>query len=525
MTRRAFCSLPLAAAAATAAERRPNVLFCFSDDWGRYASIYRDKNRPGLSDVIDTPVIDRIGREGVVFENAFVAAPSCTPSRASLTSGLYFFRCGRQANLRMMAWEGPNAYDDTPGFPGLLQKAGYHVGHAGKTTARKKSEPPQKSYLPPQTAMSRFSQTVSAAPEVKAGKEAVYEEVRSTFRTFLSERQENQPFLFWFGPHNSHRPWVRGSGKKLWGLEPNRLEGRLPKFLPDVAEVREDVADYLGEALAWDAMVGVLVAELERIGELDNTLILVSGDHGMPGVTNGKCNLYDFGVHVALLARWGDRIQPGRRVTDFIQMMDVAPTVVEAAGEKPPAEMQARSFLDVLTSKESGQIDPKRDFVIVGRERHVWDARPGWLPYPMRALRTKDYLYVRNFKPDRWPMGDPGQLDEGKTPTWEELANDTMVCFKDMDAGPTKALLVTRRNEPGMKKFYDFAFGNRPAEEFYDLAKDPDEVHNVAGQPEYREAQEQLKARLMGLLEEAGDPRLTDAFDRPPYVEPEGSRG
>ena len=516
MTRRAFCSLSLAAAAAPAAAKRPNVLFAFSDDWGRYAGVYRDEDRPGLNDVLQTPTLDRIGREGVIFDNAFVAAPSCTPSRAAVTCGMYFFRCGRHANLRIANWEGPNPYEDWPGFPNLMKAAGYHVGHAGKTTSKKSAEPVQKTYIAGQTAMSRFSQNA-----LEGGKEEIYEEVRFTFRTFLSDRDEGQPFLYWFGPHNSHRPWVRGSGKKLWGLEPNALEGRLPKFLPDLPEVREDVADYLGEALAWDAMIGVLVAELERIGELDDTLIVLSGDHGMPGMTHGKCNVYDFGVHAPLLVRWGASIPPGRRIDDFVQLMDLAPTILEAAGVEPPETMQASSLLDILTSEDSGQVDPERDFVVVGRERHVPLARPGRLPYPTRAIRTKDYLYIRNFKPDRWPMGDPGPVAEGKAPTWEELENDTMVCFKDMDSGPTKALLVTRRDDPEIKPYYDFAFGKRPAEELYDLAKDPDQVRNVAGDPAYGAVQTKLADRLMAELQEARDPRLSDAFDRPPYVEPD----
>ena len=530
MTRRSFCTLAasfgLTAPALTAqAPKRPNILFAFADDWGRYASIYRDPERPGFNDILSTPALDRIGREGVVFENAFVAAPSCTPSRAAVTSGMYFFRCGRQANLRMQAWDAPNPYDEQPGFPALLQAAGYHVGHAGKTTAKKRGEPEQPSYEAGQTAMSRFSQTASAAADPEAAKREVYEQVRATFRRFLADREDGQPFLYWFGPHNSHRPWVRGSGKKLWGLDPNSLEGRMPRFLPDVPVVREDVADYLGEALAWDGMLGVLLEELERIGELDDTFVAVTGDHGMPGVPYGKCNLYDFGVHVALLARWGAGIPGGRRVTDFANLMDLAPTFLEAAGVAPPAAMQARSLLPVLRSEKGGRVDPARDHVVVGRERHVWHARPGGLPYPSRALRTDDFLYIRNFKPERWPMGDPGRFDPtvdspGEIPAWEALESDTMVAFRDLDAGPTKAWLVTERENSAAARFYNYAFARRPAEELYDLATDPDQVRNVAADPAYAGTKRRLAERLMGILSAAGDPRLDDAFDRPPYVEP-----
>ncbi len=97
--------------------------------------------------------------------------------------------------------------------------------------------------------------------------------------------------------------------------------------------MRQDVSDYLGEAQAFDAALGVLLQKLEEIGELENTLIVVSGDHGMPGVPRGKCNLYDFGTHVALGVRWGAKVKPGRAVDDFVNLMDLAPTFLEAGGE------------------------------------------------------------------------------------------------------------------------------------------------------------------------------------------------
>ncbi|MBI1353854.1 MAG: sulfatase-like hydrolase/transferase [Acidobacteria bacterium] len=532
MTRRTFCSAALAATAACSSKtpeaagpaRRPNIVFCFADDWGRYASLYRDPARPGLSDVIETPHVDRVGREGVVFDNAFVAAPSCTPSRAAVTTGMYFFRCGRHANLRIRWPEGvEDPYLSLPSWPAILKEAGYHVGHAGKTTYRGKGDKAQKSYIGGQTPMSRFSQHASGEDQPAMTKDEIYAEVRETFQAFLADRPADAPFVYWFGPHNTHRPWVRGSGKALWGVDPDRLQGKLPAFLPDVPEVREDVADYLGETLAWDAMIGVLLAEIDQTGEAGDTLVVLSGDHGMPGVTHGKCNVYDFGVHAPLLARWPAAVPAGRRITDFVNMMDVAPTMVEAAGLQPPPTMQARSFLPQLRSSASGRIDPARDHVLIGRERHVEDARPDRLPYPTRALRTDDYLYIRNFKPDRWPMGDPGPVTADSAPSAEELAADTMVAFKDLDASPTKAWLIAHRNEPEGKRYYDYCFAKRPAEELYDLAKDPDQIENVAGRPEYAETLRRLSAQLQAELEAAGDPRLDDAFDRPPYVEESAS--
>src|SRR5690606_13569427 len=135
---------------------------------------------------------------------------------------------------------------------------------------------------------------------VKAAKEELLDEVRANFDAFLAARPAGAPFCYWWGPTNTHRTWERGSGKALWGLDPDDLEGRMPAFLPDVHDIREDLCDYLGECMAFDAGLGVLLERLEAIGELDETLVVVSGDHGIPGIPRGKCNLYDIGCEVAL---------------------------------------------------------------------------------------------------------------------------------------------------------------------------------------------------------------------------------
>ena len=205
-------------------------------------------------------------------------------------------------------------------------------------------------------------------------------------------------------------------------------------------EVREDICDYLGEELAVDAGLGVLLEELEKIGELDNTLVVVSGDHGIPGIPRGKCNLYDFGTEVALLVRWPEKIAPGRVVDDFVNLMDLAPTFLEAAGVPKPEGMTARSLMPVLESKASGQIDETRTFVVTGRETHVTFARDGNLPYPQRAIRTKDFLYIHNFEPDRWPAGTPHP----------ELAYKDNAWLGDCDNGPTKLAIVARRERDEM---------------------------------------------------------------------------
>jgi uncharacterized sulfatase len=161
--------------------------------------------------------------------------------------------------------------------------------------------------------------------------------------------------------------------------------------------------------------------------------------------------------------------------------------------------------------------------VITGRERHVAAAREGNLPYPMRALRTGEFLYIRNFAPDRWPMGSPGALAGPDMPSTAELETNTFLAFADMDASPTKAWLIAHREEPRWRPLYERAFAKRPAEELYDLRKDPDQMHNVADDPAYASHKEELARRLMAVLREAGDPRVVQdgqTFDRPPFTDP-----
>ena len=507
---------------------RPNILFCFADDWGRYARIYTSvETRPSINQVLKTPVIDRTAREGVLFRNAFVTAPSCTPCRSSLLSGQYFFRTGRGAILQGAIWD-----TNIPSYPLLLRDAGYHIGKSHKVwSPGKPADAPyggQKyAYEKAGRDFCDFSENatrlVREGMSFEAAKQRILAQVRDNFDAFLADRKPGQPFCYWFGPTLTHRAYEKGSGKALWGIEPDLLKGKLPRFMPDVPEVRADYTDYMGEIQAWDAGVGVLLKKLENIGELDQTLVVLSGDHGMPGVPGGKCNLYDHGVGVALIVR-GPGVKPGRVVDDFVNLMDLAPTFLEAGGVKPPATMIARSFLDVLRSDKSGQVDPARTWVVTGRERHVAAAREGNLPYPHRGLRTAEFLYVRNFAPERWPMGSPRFESKADLPSAKALETNTFVAFADMDASPTKAWLVRQYAEPEWEWHYNHAFGKRPAEELYDLRNDPDQTKNLASDPAFAARKRELSDRLLKILAEAKDPRVTgdgQTFERPPFIDPQ----
>lgn len=520
--------LPLLGALTNAAEpvNRPNILFCFADDWGRYASCYAALDaKPTANSVIKTPNIDAVAARGVTFRNAFVPAPSCTPCRSSLLSGRYFFNTGRGAILNGAVWD-----EAIPTSPLLLRDSGYDLGKMAKvwspgTPADAPIGKQQYAFQKSGMAFNQFSQKMTQ--DVKAGKSAseardtLLKQVEGNFAAFLKARDPKKPFFFWHGPTNVHRKWIKGSGKALWGIDPDSLKGKLPKFLPDVPEIREDFADYLGEAQAFDAQVGVLLKQLKDAGELDNTLVVISGDHGAPGFPGGKCNLYDFGTAVALVAA-GPSVPGPRVVDDFTNLMDLTPTFLEVGGVKLPAGLNGKSLWPILSSKKSGQVDPERTWVITGRERHVAGARAGNLPYPQRALRTKDFLYVRNFAPDRYPLGDPKGVTASNTPTQNDLENNTYAAFADMDASPAKAWLIVNRTDPKWKWHYDYAFGKRPAEELFDLRTDPDQVKNVAGEKEYEATRKELAERLSKRLTEAGDPRLVEKdcrFEKPPFTE------
>jgi len=467
-----------------------------------------------------------VAREGALFKNAFVNAPSCTPCRSALLSGQYFFRTGRGAMLHGATWDA-----SIPSFPHLLRDAGYHIGETYKVwSPGAPNDAPfgagKHAFESAGGSYNNFSENatkmVADGMTFEKARDKMLAEVRGNFDAFLKKRDTEKPWLYWFGPTLVHRKWVKGSGKALWGIEPESLKGKLPEFLPDVPEIREDFADYLGEIQGWDAGIGVLLKQLEAAGELENTLIVISGDHGAPGFTHGKCNLYDFGTGVALVTRMPGA-KPGRVIDDFVNLMDLAPTFLEVGGVTPPAVMTGKSLLNVLTSDQAGQVDPARTWVITGRERHVGHARDENLTYPHRALRTPDFLYIRNFHPERWPMGNPRDITETHAPSADELENETYAAFPDMDASPTKAWLVAHRNDAQWKKYYDYAFGKHPGEELYDLRKDPDQVRNIADDPAYTSQKQELADRLMKTLAAAGDPRVVppgDTFEKSPFTDP-----
>jgi len=316
--------------AARAVDSRPNVLLCIADDasW-RHFGANGDK-------VCRTPNFDRVAREGVNFTRAFCSSPSCTPSRGALLTGQDFWRLEQGANL-WSHW--PNKFAV---YPDLLAKAGYHVGLHGKGWGPGDFKSGGREHNP-------------------AG--AAYRD----FATFLESVPQGKPFCFWFGSQDPHRPYERGAGVKSG----KRIEEvSVPPFLPDTPAVRSDILDYYFEIERFDRDLGAMLKLLEDAGRLDNTLIVVTSDNGFP-FPRGKATCYDAGTRMPLAIRWPARVKAGRGVDDFVSLIDLAPTFLEAAGLKPLPEMTGRSLLPLLTSEKSGQIDPARDKVFFGRERHA----------------------------------------------------------------------------------------------------------------------------------------------------------
>ncbi len=226
-------------------------------------------------------------------------------------------------------------------------------------------------------------------------------------------------------------------------------------------------------------------------------MVIVTSDNGMP-FPRAKADLYDYGSRVPLAVRRPERIPAGRVASDFASLVEVAPTILEAAGLEALPEMTGRSLLDLLASRRQGRVDAARDHVILARERHTpW--REGRVGYPIRALRSDRHLYIRNLEPDRWPAGDPPILGE-------------------VDPSPTKDFMRAREDTLGIEHYYESAFSKRPGEELYDLDLDldPGEMTNVATQDCYAKIKDSLAARLDQRLLATADPR---ALGQPPAWE------
>lgn len=474
------------------AGRKPNILFVIADDQSYpHASAYGIK-------AFRTPAFDRIAGRGVLFTNAFVNAPQCSPSRAALLTGRPLWQL-EEAGTHSSYF--PKKF---PVFTRRLESSGYFVGYTGKAWGPgnwKDSgwdmNPVGKEY----NALKFDSVPHQGLSKI---------DYAGNFNAFLEEKSDDAPFFFWFGAFEPHRVYEYGSGKRA-SLSEGDMEW--PGFLPKTDSTVNDMLDYAAE-IAWsDQQLQKIMDILENSGELDNTVIIVTADNGMP-FPYAKANLQESGIHVPLVI-CGPSIPGNRKVDDLVSFLDLAPTVLGMAGMDNMEGVVGKSLLPILESDASGIVDTTRKFVLAGRERHT-HARPDNLGYPARAIRTRDFLYIRNFKPDRWPAGDPPPQvspPDAHAPDLQVVVRG----YEDIDDSPTKRVMIDGRAQ--WPALFKVAFEKRPDEQLYDIRSDPWCLNDLSTDPLYASVREALNETLMAELSGQEDPRVTghgDIFDSYP---------
>ena len=454
---------------------RPNILFIIADDWGRHAKSY------GTGEWINMPAFDRVASEGILFNNCFTSNPKCAPCRASITTGRNTWQL-KEGVQHFGPW--PKEFIT---YADILENNGYHVGYTGKGWAPGDFKISGRKTNPAGRAYNKFKRD-TPAKYINA-----IDYSRNFIEFFMKERPAGKPFCFWLGFTEPHRPYEDGVGVRS-GMDISKVE--VPGYYPDCQIVRSDILDYAFEAQYADSHVQKVLKYLEEIGELDNTLVVYTSDHGMP-FPRAKGQIFDNGYHIPLAVMWGKNIPCPRKEDAFINVRDFAPTFLELAGVPKHPQMTGKSFLNLLKIKTP--IAPEEDqFMLIGKERHDL-GRPGNQGYPVRAIRTNKYLLVRNYEPDRWPAGNP---ETG---------------YRNCDDSPTKTLLLSN-----FDKYYNLSFGKRPEYMLYDITIDKDCIYNLAEKPEYADILSTLKERLQKELERDGDFRAlgedTSWTDKVPWT-------
>lgn len=478
------CLLMLVAlGASAAAAETPNILFAISDDQSfPHASAYGCQ-------WVETPAFDRVAREGLLFTRAYTPNAKCAPSRSCVLTGRY-------------SWQLKDAVNHFPNFPAefkvyteALADAGWHVGKTGKGWAPGRSFDAEGKER--HLAGSPFDSR-KAPPPAKAISGNDY---AANFVEFLDAGEPDQPWCFWYGATEPHRAYEYRVGARLADKQLSQID-QVPGYWPDNEVVRNDMLDYAFEIEHFDRHLGRMLETLEERGVLDNTLVIVTSDNGMP-FPRVKGQEYERSNHLPLAIRWPAGIeQPGRRVDEFVSFVDFAPTFVEVAG----LEWQATGMAPVagisLTDIFLGQPDPRRDALVIGKERHDVGRPHDW-GYPIRGLLQDEYLYLHNFEPSRWPAGNP---ETG---------------YLNTDGSPTKTEVLRLWRTGENPTYWELCFGKRPAEELYHIAEDPECLQNLMATAADRAAamQEELFSRLRA----SGDRRMAgrgEEFEAYEYSDP-----
>ncbi len=451
------------------ADAPPNILFAIADDWGPHASAYG-------TPWVKTPHFDRVAKQGLLFKNAYTPNAKCAPSRACILTGRNSWQLKEAANH--LCYFPP----EFKGWGEALAEHGWNVGHTtkgwGPGIANDANGKPRAMTGVP------YNKRKAKPPTPEIGSS----DYAANFGDFLDAAPTGKPWCFWYGAVEPHRGYEFGSGVAKGGKKLTDID-HVPAYWPDNEIIRNDMLDYAFEIEHFDAHLGRMIADLEKRGLLDNTLIIVTADHGMP-FPRSKGNANVQANHVPFAAMWKKGItQPGRTIDDFINFIDLAPTFIEVAGlnwsATRMAESPGRSLTEIFNSDKAGQVIAARDHVLIGKER-TDIGRPHDWGYPIRALIKKDSVFIENFEPTRWPGGNP---ETG---------------YMDCDAGATKTFLIDAHRKNAADPFWQLCFGLRPSLEFYDLKTDPDFIHNLPTDPRATAFRNQLHTEL----NQQGDPRM-----------------
>lgn len=465
----------------------PNILIAIGDDIS-----YPHMSAYGCR-WVKTPGFDMVARNGILFQNAYTPNAKSSPSRACFLTGRNSWQLEEAANhvpyfppkfTTFVESLGRNGYDvgfTSKGWaPGVaLDSAGNPRQMTGKPFNAKKIPPP----------------TTGISNSDYAG----------NFEDFLDSRDTDKPFCFWYGSYEPHRRYEYGSGIEKGEKQLTDID-RVFDFWPDNQRVRNDLLDYAFEIEHFDSHLVKMLDELEKRGELENTIVIATADNGMP-FPRVKGQVYEYSNHLPLAIMWGKGIRnPGRVVHDFISFIDFAPTILEVAGISPENSgmqpIEGKSFTDIFASRKRWYVENTRNYVLTGKERHDV-GRPDDTGYPVRGIVKNNYLYLVNYKPQRWPSGDP------------------VTGYMNCDASPTKTVILEMRRSGMSQNFWDLNFGLRVEEELYDIGSDPDCTINLANNTGYNNTRRELRYLMTEELKKQGDPRQTgngDIFDEYLYA-------
>lgn len=438
-------------------KRHRNVLLLISDDQGLDLGCY------GVP--IRTPRLDRLAREGTRFTQGFAAVSSCSPSRAVIATGLYTHQNGMYGLQHDVHHQ--SLLDGIETLPAMLARAGYATALVGKKHVGPDSAFPYEEELVPER---------SGIRDVRELAIAAASFIRST---------DDRPFFVTIGYSDPHRAAVDYGNDRAWpGVQPVSYDLRrvpIPSHLPDIPAVRADLAEYYESLSRLDAGVGMILDDLAATGRADDTLVIFLSDNGRP-FPGAKTNLYDPGLHLPLIVH-----APGRpaAVNDaMVSWTDIAPTILDWTGVAPPAyPLSGRSLLPIVGTRG----DTARDAVFASHDFHEINQY-----YPMRAIRTRTHSYILNLA---HPLDYPVAGDVAGSPSWRAIAADP-------------AIRLGQRTQA--------AYLKRPAEEMYDLARDPGELRNVAADPAYASVKTALAERLRAMRAATRDPWLAGQTD--PYA-------